>query len=209
MTDYQPMPALTPDEYDALKADIAEHGVLVPIEVDESGNVLDGYHRQRACDELGISPPVVVRAGLTEQQKHEHALRLNLARRHLSTAQKRELISAELDRDPARSDRAISRLLGVDHKTVGAVRRGEFTQSYDRVVAAARAEVAAIHRFAVELADLVMSLSPSSSEAIDFLDRVGMPPENLDELLAEVAGAIEQAGGEPRSVAELRALLHA
>ena len=72
------------DEYAALKADIAGRGVLVPIELDEAGNVLDGHHRQRAARELGLADvPTVVRSGLSEAQKREHALRLNLLRRHL------------------------------------------------------------------------------------------------------------------------------
>lgn len=122
---YQPMPDLSPAEYEALKADIAANGVLVPIEVDENGAILDGHNRQRICAELGIAAPTVTRAGLTEGEKHAHALRLNLQRRHLSSAQKRELIRAELKRDPDRSDREIARLVGADHKTVGSVRRGE------------------------------------------------------------------------------------
>ncbi len=81
---YQVLPPLTADEYAALKADIAGRGVLVPIELDEAGHVLDGHHRQRAALELGLAEvPTVVRAGLSEAQKREHALRLNLLRRQL------------------------------------------------------------------------------------------------------------------------------
>lgn len=129
MTDYQLLPDLTREEYEALKADIAEHGVLVPVELDEHGSILDGHHRMQACRELGLpEPPTVVRAGLTDAEKYEHALRLNLQRRHLTQTQKRALIRAELDRDPDRSDRTIGKLVGADHKTVGAVRRGEIPQ---------------------------------------------------------------------------------
>ena len=39
---YQIMPALTPEEYAELKADIEARGAMVPIEYDELGNVLDG-----------------------------------------------------------------------------------------------------------------------------------------------------------------------
>lgn len=45
MNPYQIMPDLTPEEYEALKADIQANGVLIPVEVDEEGNILDGYHR--------------------------------------------------------------------------------------------------------------------------------------------------------------------
>jgi ParB-like chromosome segregation protein Spo0J len=124
------MPSLPEPEYDALKASIAAgYDPARPIVVDENGAVLDGHHRQQVCAELGITPPTVTLPGLTEDQKHDYAMRANLACRHLTQLQKRELIRAELDRGPGRSDREIGRLCGVDHKTVGSVRRGEIPHS--------------------------------------------------------------------------------
>ncbi len=41
---YQYMPRLENDIYEALKADILKRGVLVPIEFDEKGNILDGHN---------------------------------------------------------------------------------------------------------------------------------------------------------------------
>ena len=49
---YQVLPDLPPEKFEALKADIAERGVLVPIDVDEEGHILDGHHRYRACMQL-------------------------------------------------------------------------------------------------------------------------------------------------------------
>src|SRR5688500_5609548 len=46
------MPDPSPEEYRELKEDIREHGVLVPVEKDEHGNVLDGHQRLRAWGEL-------------------------------------------------------------------------------------------------------------------------------------------------------------
>ncbi len=75
---YQVMPELTPIEYESLKADIAERGVLVPVEVDEHGEVLDGHHRIKAWHELrsdGVDLPdypKMIRSGLTEEQKRNH-----------------------------------------------------------------------------------------------------------------------------------------
>lgn len=84
MSDYQLFAPLADNEYEALKADIARCGVLVAVEQDESGNILDGHHRVRACYELGITDyPVTVRYGLTEDAKHEHVFKLNLLRRQL------------------------------------------------------------------------------------------------------------------------------
>lgn len=44
MTAYQLMPPLSGDEYAALRADVAEHGIRVPIDVDEHDVILDGHH---------------------------------------------------------------------------------------------------------------------------------------------------------------------
>ena len=54
-TKYQLLPDLLPEEYDFLKASIDDHGVEVPIIVDQDGEVVDGFHRQRVCDELGTA----------------------------------------------------------------------------------------------------------------------------------------------------------
>jgi hypothetical protein len=138
---YQVMPPLAEAEYEALKASIAAgYDPAHPVVTDENGIVLDGHHRRQVCAELGITPPVVILPGLTEDQKHDYAVRANLACRHLTQLQKRELIAAELERDPSRSDREIGRLCGADHKTVGAVRRGEIPHPDPRPLTREEAE---------------------------------------------------------------------
>lgn len=120
---YQVMPPLSADEYAELKADIQARGVLVPVEYDEDGEVLDGHHRVQICEELGITEwPRVVRLGLSEAGKLTHARQLNLARRHLDREQKRALIAQQLRETPQLSNRQIARDLGCDDKTVAAVR---------------------------------------------------------------------------------------
>lgn len=113
------LPELSPEEYEALKADIAARGIQVPIEVDEQGNLLDGYHRLRAARELGLPEeaiPYVVREGMTEEEKVEHVLRVNLLRRHLSREQKREL--AVSLRQQGWTVRQIADAIGVGKSTV-------------------------------------------------------------------------------------------
>jgi ParB-like chromosome segregation protein Spo0J len=91
-TPYQVMPDLGADEFAALKADISERGVLIPVEYDEDGNILDGHHRVRACQELGLADwPRFIRKGLSEDEKRTHALVLNLTRRHLTKEQRTPL----------------------------------------------------------------------------------------------------------------------
>lgn len=118
---YQVCRPLTPIEYEALKADIADHGVLVPVEVDENGDILDGHHRVQAWHELraeGITVgtyPRMIRQGLTEEQKRNHARKLNVLRRQMSKDE-RETIMVDMRRD-GMSYRAIAQAVGVDPMT--------------------------------------------------------------------------------------------
>jgi len=120
--DYQLLPPLPPSQYEALKADIAERGVLVPVELDETGAVLDGHHRLRAYRELraaGVRVPQyprVLRHLRSEEAKVAHALRLNLSRRHLGRAERAEVVAGLRQR--GWSLRRIGELLGVSHATV-------------------------------------------------------------------------------------------
>src|SRR5690606_3450157 len=114
---YQAMPPPAEEEHGALKADIAERGAQVPAEAHQEGTIPDGYHRVRACLELGITDwPKVVRRGLTEEQKRAHAMVLNLHRRHLTREQRRELV-AKL-RGQGWSVRRIAEALNVPKSTV-------------------------------------------------------------------------------------------
>jgi hypothetical protein len=116
------MPSLTKKEYEDLKEDIRLHGVHMPISVDEQGNVLDGYHRHKIAEELGITYEKKVVPGLTEQEKRSFARRVNLHRRHLNRKQRRRIIAAELLEDSKRSNASIAKVLGVTHPTVASVR---------------------------------------------------------------------------------------
>lgn len=117
MDGLQLLPALDEEQYQALKADIAQRGVMVPVEYDEEGNLLDGHHRVRACEELGIKEwPSFIRCGMTQEQKEEHVLKLNLARRHL-LQQERELLAINLQRR-GWSKRRIADTLSVNHSTI-------------------------------------------------------------------------------------------
>jgi len=117
------MPSLSAEEFESLKRDVAERGVLVPVELDELGNVLDGHHRIRAWDELRregtkIAPyPRIVRRLPTEDAKVAHALRLNLHRRHLGRSERAE-VALQLRRR-GWSLRRIAAEVGADPSTVG------------------------------------------------------------------------------------------
>ncbi len=118
---YQVCRPLTPIEYEALRNDIAENGVLVPIEIDENGDVLDGHHRIQAWQELKAEGkelpdyPRIIRAGLTEEQKRNHARKFNVLRRHMGKDE-REQMMVDMRKD-GMSYRKIGEAVGVDPMT--------------------------------------------------------------------------------------------
>lgn len=120
---FQTMPPLSPDEYAQLESSCLEHGIQVPIIVDENGTVIDGHHRQKIAQEHGIYLPTETRDTLTDPEKTTLSISLNIDRRQLSREQRRAIIAASLRADPNLSDRGHAARTGVDHKTVGAVRR--------------------------------------------------------------------------------------
>ncbi len=69
---------LSEPDFEALKASIAKIGVQNPILVDENGTTLDGHHRRRACEELGVDCPQKVLTGLSEADKEDLAVTLNV-----------------------------------------------------------------------------------------------------------------------------------
>jgi len=85
------LPPLSTDEYEALKADIENNGVLVPIVVDELGNILDGHHRYK----IDNNAPRRVVKGLSDAEKQAFTIRANMVRRNLSPAQKAEVLKKQ------------------------------------------------------------------------------------------------------------------
>lgn len=119
------LPPLSRDQFEGLRANIAINGVLVPIHVDSDGakrGIIDGVYRKDIADEFGYDCPEIVHAGLDEEEKRTLARALNLARRTLSTDQKRELIADQLQETPDKSSRWIAKALGITHPTVLSVR---------------------------------------------------------------------------------------
>lgn len=115
-TPYQLLPRLSDDEYASLKADVAENGIRVPIDVDEIGVVLDGHHRSWIAADLGIECPRRVVVGLSDEQKRAHAIATNIYRRQLSRDARRELIGRL--REQGMSTRQIAEVAQVHHATV-------------------------------------------------------------------------------------------
>lgn len=112
----QLFPALDLATEAALRASIERWGVLQPVVIDQDGRVLDGNHRARIADELGVAYDTrTVHVG-DEDDAHEVARTLNLDRRHLDADDRRRMVA--MLRQDGHSGHAIARALGVSEPTV-------------------------------------------------------------------------------------------
>ena len=86
-------PAMTAADFAQLRADIAANGLRQPIIIYD-GQVLDGWHRYRACSETGTEILAEAFTG-DDRAAQDFVLSANLARRHLTTSD-RAIIAAKL-----------------------------------------------------------------------------------------------------------------
>ena len=99
------IPALSDSDTEALRLSIKENGQYFPIDVNQDGVILDGHHRHRACQELGIKPAIIVRVFENRILEKKFIIEVNRNRRHLTAFQRIELqcklesIESELARD--------------------------------------------------------------------------------------------------------------
>ena len=86
------VPELSPEEYESLKQSIKENGLYVPLIVNQDGIVLDGHHRFKACQGLGIQNPNTVTKEFKDKLDEQlFVIDCNLKRRQLNNFQRTEL----------------------------------------------------------------------------------------------------------------------
>lgn len=195
-------PAMSADDFAALVEDIKANGQREPIMLYE-GMVLDGWHRYRACVQLGIKPQQFTFSGMDPVG---FVLSHNLHRRHLTPSQraaavvacsewapahrpkKAETISAfSRDKDMAKaagtSDRTI-RDAKVAHKAglTDAVKSGALTAHEAAQVARGKPEPkkpAKVSKRTLE------ALPPAGVEALTDADHLNEAQHTITELAAE------------------------
>ena len=113
MSKYQLFPALDRATEAALRDSIERFGVVYPVIKDEDGNIIDGHHRARIADELGLSYTVEVCAN---EVAADLAVDLNTVRRGGDVERRRQLV-ADL-RAQGHSQTAIARAVGVSQSQV-------------------------------------------------------------------------------------------
>jgi hypothetical protein len=130
-------PLMKGRKFDALVADIKTHGLREPIMLYQ-GKVLDGRNRYHAYLKAFGTSIVDCEPCTTFEGDDAAALAFvvskNFYRRHLTAEQRRKVLIDLVAAQPGKSDRAIGREAGVDHKQIGRARRkGESTGAIDPV----------------------------------------------------------------------------
>ncbi len=162
------LPALTDEEYAALKADIEQHGILYPIIVDENNQVLDGVHRLRIASELSIELPQVQHTGLSEDRKLHLAVGLNLRRRHLDADRRRELVR-KLHKDNRLTMRKIANITGWSKSTV---ERDLKTSPFEQIIQGMEGTITGLNKDIKEMDDeaarrMIQVFTNSHQEGLD------------------------------------------
>ncbi|NNH45503.1 ParB N-terminal domain-containing protein [Rhizobium laguerreae] len=135
-------PMMSESELRELGKDIKRNGLRMPIYMwapDKNSHdyeLVDGRNRLAAMELVGIR--VLGKDGFNDKQARsaqilwyygeqldpwEFVVSANIHRRHLTQEQKRDLVAKLLKATPEKSNRQIAATIGVDHKTVGAVRQ--------------------------------------------------------------------------------------
>lgn len=74
-------PLLPEEDLQELTESIRAHGLRQPIVLDESGRILDGRNRYRACQKAGVKPDYITYTG---NDLAEYVIDCNTTRRHMS-----------------------------------------------------------------------------------------------------------------------------
>jgi DNA methylase/ParB-like nuclease domain len=116
-----PSPVLPPlplDQYEALRDHIARNGVEEPILVTSERIIIDGHERFKAVTELGLRKyPIRILGNMSEQERKEKAIALNLLRRQLSRAERQYWLEELIRLNPQRSSRDLAATANVSQST--------------------------------------------------------------------------------------------
>lgn len=99
------IPAMAAADFAELKADIAAHGLQVPVKVMD-GKIVDGRHRYRACQELGVEAQIEIVDDIEDAVGY--VISLNVTRRHLSESQRAMIAGRIATRERGEYDRGKS-----------------------------------------------------------------------------------------------------
>lgn len=188
--------------YAALKADIAQHGLTDPGVHTYEDKVLDGWHRYRAAQELGIADAVQL-IPYTGENPMDYVMSKNLHRRQLSASQRAAIVVAatawaergrptaqKSDLSPIKKEEDMAEKAKVTTRTI---RRAKQVQ---RIAPKRTQEVIegkvslnqvldeekASHRAHDAAAELALQSGTTEKDAADILKVQQQAPEQMDEI---------------------------
>ncbi|EKR34355.1 hypothetical protein LEP1GSC096_0082 [Leptospira interrogans serovar Hebdomadis str. R499] len=128
LLEVQGMMPISDEDYSKLYKSISKVGIKDPLRgYLGEGRVffiLSGANRFDIATKLNLDMiPIEIYEGGSRKDRVEFALDENLERRHLTNDQKRKIAEWKLRNSPEESDRIIAKKAGVDHKTVGTIRK--------------------------------------------------------------------------------------
>ena len=107
-------PMMSAEEFNALTADIQEHGQLEPVWTYQ-GKIIDGRNRYQACHVVGVEPRYREWSG--KGNLVAFVVSLNLKRRHLNESQ-RAMVAAKLANMPHGGDRRSNQVVNSQFEIV-------------------------------------------------------------------------------------------
>lgn len=202
---YQIFPPQTKAEFEKLKRSIAKDGVLVPVVIDQRGDIIDGHHRVKAWNELraeGVKVPNYVRSLrhlVSDDEGYELAVVLNERRRHMDpkmrTTVARQLrrrgwsvrrIAEELDVGSSTIQRDLSgvpggtpeKIVGRDGKSYAGSQHFEVSVKSQKEVDRA---IAAIAKFDGNVPNRSMTPARLQKKADEYEVRLGVEPDGTSD----------------------------
>jgi len=82
-------PSIAAVDYDALEADVKTRGIILPITVDQNGEVVDGRNRSKIAESLGVELPRIEKTFADDKERIKYAWSLAKGR-HLTRQQQQE-----------------------------------------------------------------------------------------------------------------------
>lgn len=118
---------LASDDYQRLKISIKKEGIQNPITILRDGTVIDGMHRLKIAKELKIKKIPSIVKDIDKDKGFILGLSLNLARRHLSFEQKKEII--KILRKKGHTQEEIAGVVGITQQAISKLENTSITKS--------------------------------------------------------------------------------
>jgi ParB-like chromosome segregation protein Spo0J len=124
LADIFPMMEEDSEQFQGLVESIrANNGLRDAIVLHPDGRVLEGRHREWACEITKVEPLYEpYRGDLDDESLRQYVLDKNLHRRHLTPEQRRQFREDQIKTNPNKSDRALAEMLKCSHTTIAADR---------------------------------------------------------------------------------------